>query len=113
MVRPVRGTILVLAGGLAGCALSPDDIQPANVSSAAYEGWSCAQLSNEQHRLADALTAATARQTQAHNNDVAGVVLLGLPVSSMAGQDMAPQIAHLKGEQEAVRLMLKSKSGST
>ena len=33
---------------------------------------------------------------------MAGVILLGLPLASMSGENIAPQIAALKGEQEAV-----------
>jgi len=32
-----------------------------------------------------------------------GIIFLGLPVSSMSGGNIAPQIAHLKGEMDAVR----------
>ncbi|WP_281405000.1 hypothetical protein [Nitratireductor sp. XY-223] len=36
-------------------------------------------------------------------NDVVGVILIGLPVSSLSGDNIAPQIARLKGEKEAIR----------
>lgn len=32
-----------------------------------------------------------------------GVILIGLPVPSMSGDNIAPEIARLKGEQEAFR----------
>jgi hypothetical protein len=91
---------------LGACAQSPDTIQPAYVSSVPYEAWTCAQLGGEQQHIASALTTASAQQNQARTNDTVGVLLIGLPLSSMAGENIAPQIAHLKGEQEAVRVAM-------
>lgn len=97
---------------LAACAQPPEAIQPAYVSSIAYESWTCRQLADEQSHLADALTRASTQQQQARSNDMAGVVLRGLPVASMSGENIAPQIAHLKGQQEAVRLAMVHNSCS-
>jgi len=88
---------------LTGCAQSPEAIQPAYVSSVPYQSWTCLQLGEEQQHLSSALAAASAQQNQARTNDTVGVLLFGLPVSSMSGENIAPQVAHLKGEQEAVR----------
>jgi hypothetical protein len=88
---------------LCACAQSPEDIQPAYVSSIPYESWTCPQLVEEQQHLTEALATASAHQAQAHSNDIAGVVLLGLPVASMSGANMKPQIATMKGDQDAVR----------
>jgi hypothetical protein len=98
--------VLICAATLAACAQSPDAIQPAYVSSVPYEGWTCKQLGDEQLHLADALARASVQQQQAHTNDTVGVLLIGLPVSSMSGENIAPQIANLKGSQEAVRLAM-------
>jgi hypothetical protein len=91
-----------LAAVLGACAQSPEAIQPAYVSSVPFNGWTCAQLGEEQQHLAEALATASAQQNQARTNDTVGILFLGLPVSSMSGENIAPQIAHLKGEQEAV-----------
>ena len=91
---------------LAACAQSPGAIQPAYVSSVPYESWTCLQLGDEQDHVAAALAQASTQQEQARTNDVVGVLLIGLPVSSMSGENIAPQIAHLKGAQEAVRLAM-------
>jgi hypothetical protein len=87
---------------LGACAQSPESIQPAYVSSVPYESWNCQQLGEEQQHLTEALATASTQQTQARSNDTAGVILLGLPLASMSGENIAPQIAKLKGEQEAV-----------
>jgi len=71
-----------------------------------YRSWSCQQLGEEQNRLASALATASKQQEQARTNDIAGVIILGLPVSSMSGDNIAPEIARLKGEQEAIRRVM-------
>lgn len=88
--------------GLAACAPTPESIQPAYVSEVPYQSWTCTQLSEETGRLSNALSTASTQQNTARSNDVAGVIFLGLPVGSMSGQSIAPQIARYKGEQEAV-----------
>ena len=95
---------------MAGCAKKPEAIAPAYVSHVGYQSWSCSQLGEEALRLSDALAQASEQQNQARTNDTVGVLLIGLPVSSMSGDNIAPQIARLKGEQEAVRkaMLLKN-----
>lgn len=83
---------------LAGCAANPDSIRPAYVNPIGYEAMTCQQLGVEGARLRDAYAAASAQQHRAHNGDVLGIVLVGLPVSSMIGEDIGPQVARLKGE---------------
>lgn len=95
---------LVLCAVFAGCAKSPESIAPAYVSSVTYRTWSCADLAAEASRQSVALSHASVRQNQARTNDTVGVILLGLPVASMTGDNIAPEIARLKGEQEAVRI---------
>ncbi len=94
---------LALLLTIAGCAKSPDSIAPAYVSHVTYQSWSCQQLGEEQARLSTALQTASSQQENARTNDITGVALLGLPVSSMSGDNIAPQIAALKGEIEATR----------
>lgn len=89
---------------LAGCAQSPEAIQAAYVSPMTYSGWSCDQMASEMGRLSGALAFASTQQRNARTNDTVGVLLLGLPVSSLSGENIAPQIARYKGEQEAIRI---------
>ncbi len=84
---------------VSACAKSPASIAPAYVSSVTYSHLSCERLKQEAANLDAALTKASAQQEQARSNDIAGVILIGLPVSSMSGDNIAPQIADLKGPQ--------------
>jgi hypothetical protein len=93
-----------------GCAKSPESISPAYVSEVGYQSWSCNQLADESGRLSTALATASVQQENARTNDTVGVILIGLPVSSLSGDNIAPEIARLKGESEAVRKVLASKS---
>lgn len=88
----------------AGCAKSPDSIAPAYISDVTYRTWSCADLGAESARLSSALMTASTQQENARTNDTVGVLLIGLPVSSLSGDNIAPQIADLKGRIEAVHV---------
>lgn len=103
---------LLLLLGVAACAPTPESIQPAYVSEVPYQSWTCQQLGEELGRLSYALSTASSQQNTARSNDIAGVILLGLPVGSMSGQSIAPQIARYKGEQEAVnKAMIRNGCG--
>ena len=95
-----------------GCAKSPDSISPAYVSEVGYQSWSCSQLAEESVLLSAALASASVQQENARTNDTVGVILIGLPVSSLSGDNIAPEIARLKGETEAVRKASMAKSCS-
>ena len=103
-----RHTSLVLLAAilLGACAQSPEDIAPAYISEVQFTDWTCEQLAKEKGQLAMALTTASEQQQQARDNDIAGVILLGLPVASISGSNIAPQIARLKGERDAVERAL-------
>ena len=94
---------VVVASSLAACAKSPESIQAAYVSEVGYQRWSCRQLGEETGRLSSALATASVQQENARTNDTIGVILIGIPVSSLSGDNIAPQIARLKGEQDAIR----------
>lgn len=96
-------TLALLALSIGACAKSPDSIAPAYVSEVGYLNWQCHQLGEEQLRLNDALARASTQQENARTNDTVGVILIGLPVSSLSGDNIAPEIARLKGEMEATR----------
>jgi len=85
-----------------GCAQTPESIAPQYVSYLQYSGLSCAQLGQELTRLDAALTAASSEQQQARTGDAVGILLLGLPTASMTGQNIAPQIASYKGQENAL-----------
>lgn len=87
---------------LGACAPTPESIAPAYVSEVPYRSYTCDQLGEEQERLNQALVTASAQQSNARSNDTVGIILIGLPVGSMSGQSIAPQIALYKGQLEAV-----------
>jgi hypothetical protein len=109
-LRTIAG--LALAVTAVGCAKAPESIAPAYVSTVPYSSWSCKQLGEETQRIDAAYATAATQQKQARGNDIAGVILIGLPVSSLSGDNIAPQIAQLKGEQDAVRKTMISKGCS-
>jgi len=88
---------------LAACAPTPESIAPAYVSELPYRSYTCEQLGEEFERLNQALATASTQQSNARSNDTVGIILIGLPVASMSGQSIAPQIALYKGQIEAVR----------
>jgi hypothetical protein len=87
---------------LVSCAKAPESIAPSYVSDVGYQSWSCEQLGGEQMRISQALASASTQQRKARTNDTVGVIFLGLPVSSLSGDNIAPEIARLKGENEAI-----------
>lgn len=98
--KPMVATIATACVG--ACAPTPESIAPAYVSEVPYRTYTCEQLGEEQARLNQALSTASAQQSNARSNDTVGIILIGLPVGSMSGQSIAPQIALYKGQLEAV-----------
>lgn len=98
----IRSIALGALLAVAACAPTPESIQPAYVSEVPYRSWTCEQLGEENVRLNQALATASVAQSNARSNDTVGIILIGLPVGSMSGQSIAPQIALYKGQMEAV-----------
>jgi hypothetical protein len=94
---------VAFAAVVSACAKSPESIAPAYVSELTYQHLTCDQMGQEMLRLTQALATASTAQEQARSGDIAGVILLGLPVSTLSGANIAPEIARLKGEQEAIQ----------
>lgn len=95
--------VAAFAGVLGACAKSPESIAPSYVSEMGYRSWSCPQLAEEGSRVSAALARASTQQEQARTNDTIGVILIGVPTASLSGDNIAPEVARLKGEQEAIR----------
>ena len=95
----------VAALAVAACAQSPSAIQPVSMGNA-YAGLSCsnarAMLTNEQQKLA----ILTDAQNGAVTGDAIGVLLIGVPVSSLSGGDKAGEIATSKGKVVALEARL-------
>lgn len=97
---------LMLALGLAmfaaGCAKQPDQIAAIDVGDSGYAGMSCKQLSAEETKINQALENLSSEQKAAASGDAWGVFLLGLPLSSMSGNDKEAAIAVAKGQLQAI-----------
>ncbi len=102
----------MLLGLLASCAQSPDMVEPVYVSDVPYRGLSCQQLAIDQDRLLDADQRLSGEQAAASKDDTIGVLLLGLPIGSMVGEDKAEKLARVRGELEAVQTALRTKDCS-
>ncbi len=66
-------------------------------------GASCSQLGATELQLTQNLETLTAAQKSAASGDAVGVILLGLPLSSMSGNDKETDIAVTKGKLQAVQ----------
>jgi len=108
----LRHVALAAVTLLTACAKSPESIGPSYVSEIGYHRWTCRQLGEENARLQSALAVASAQQSNAHTTDIVTVVLIGLPVSTLSGDNIAPEIGRLKGEIEATYKAYNSKQCS-
>lgn len=99
----------LVAASAAACAKSPESISPSYISDIGYRSLTCDQLGVESSRLNVALARAFEQQSQARTTDTVGVLLIGIPVSSFSGDNIAPEVARLKGEAEAVHRATLSK----
>lgn len=109
MSLKITGLAAAIALALAGCAKSPESIAPAYISPLQYQSLDCSQLSAESARIEQALTQVSEQQRNARTNDTVGVILLGLPVSSLSGGNVSDQVARVKGEQETLRKVMIEK----
>lgn len=82
---------------LAACAQNPDNIAAVEVAGDPYGRFSCKQLKTERLKVSQELEAVSADQKKAASGDALGVFLLGLPVSSMSGNDKEAAVAIAKG----------------
>ena len=71
----------------AACAQSPESIQPAYVTGT----YDCAESRANVARL-------SSQQQSAVTGDFVGVLLIGLPISSMSGSDVEAELAIAKGQ---------------
>ena len=85
---------LMIAGA---CAKSPDAIPPVSMGNA-FSGVACNQVSSMLVQERQALAALESRQRSAVAGDAVGVFLLGVPVSSLSGNDVSGSIEASKGK---------------
>lgn len=114
MLNIARCSVLLTAAVIAtGCAKQPDKIAAADIGPNPYTRHNCRQLDAEKLKLTQGLETLSAQQKDAAAGDAFGVFLLGLPISSMSGNDKETAIAIAKGrlnavEQERLRKRCKS-----
>jgi len=95
-MRSILGLMLA-ASFLTACATRPENIAAADIGSGAYNGRSCAQLAERNTHYTQELASLSADQNRAADGDALGVFLLGLPMSSMSGNDRETDIAIVRG----------------
>ena len=95
---------------LVACAKRPEEIAAVPMDTAAYTGLSCRQLAQEETRIRGELDALSAAQNSAATSDAMGVFLLGIPWSSMSGNDKEALIAVAKGKLSAIDMVQVSKN---
>jgi hypothetical protein len=94
--------LFVLLCFVAACAKSPENIAAVEIGSDAYSRHSCTQLKAEKLKITQDLENLSAAQKNAASGDAMGVFLLGLPLSSMSGNDKEALIAVAKGKIQAI-----------
>ncbi|SFO38139.1 hypothetical protein SAMN04488056_105114 [Cohaesibacter marisflavi] len=110
MKKVILSSLVLLL--VTACAKKPESIEASYISPTIYNDWSCSQLAEEQERLSHAYQQVAAQQNKARGNDIAGVILIGLPVSSLSGDNVAPQVANIKGQQQTIEQTMIRKNCS-
>ncbi|PJE32660.1 hypothetical protein PSM7751_01419 [Pseudooceanicola marinus] len=96
----ILAPLAVLA--VAACAKKPDQIAAVELPDDTYRAASCRSLAAEKLKISQELANLSAKQQTAANGDAWGVFLLGLPVSSMSGNDQETMIAVAKGKIQSI-----------
>src|SRR6056297_2416475 len=94
--------LMALPAVLVACAQQPENIAAADIGPNPYTSFNCSQLAEEELRISQALENLSADQRRAASGDAWGVFLIGLPMSSMSGNDQETAIAVARGRQQAI-----------
>lgn len=97
---------LAACAALAACAQSPNSIPPATMPAGSYAFLSCPEAAQEYDAASARLAALEGKQRGAVAGDAVGVLLIGVPVSSLTGGDQAGNIAVEKGRKLALEAKL-------
>jgi hypothetical protein len=103
---------ILLCAVVSACAKQPENIAAVPMDTASYERMSCRSLAAEEAKITAELNALSAAQKSAANSDALGVFLLGIPWSSMSGNDKEALIAVAKGRVDAINTVQASKGCS-
>lgn len=98
--------------GLAACAQQPESIAAIPANGNAFATFNCSQLAQAEVATNQNIENLSAAQRTAANSDALGVFLIGLPVSSMGGGDVAGQLGVARGELQAIQRQKAAKGCS-
>lgn len=101
---------LCVIAAISACAKAPDQIAAADVGDGIYRGYSCKQLAAKKLAISQDLENLSAAQKSAASGDAWGVFLLGLPLSSMSGNDKEAAISVAKGHIQEIETEQQRKS---
>lgn len=108
MARKLTSALALLGMlALTACAQSPNSIAPVSMGNA-FATVSCAQALHDLNAERQALVAFESKQRGAVAGDAIGVFLIGVPVSSLTGGNVAGQIGASKGKVMALEARLAS-----
>lgn len=79
------------------CAPQPENIAAVDIGQGAYSSLNCRQLNERLVSSEQQLEQFSAQQRSAASGDAMGVFLLGLPISSMSGNDRRTEVAVARG----------------
>lgn len=94
-MKPAILTATILS--LAACAQSPSSIAPVSMGNA-FSTLNCQQAVNDLAAERQTLAALEGKQKGAVAGDAIGVLLIGVPMSSLTGGDVSGHIATSKGK---------------
>lgn len=100
--------LAALAIGLSACAASPGNIKAAYISPQPFAYLTCPQLAEYQATLTAAYEKAASTENNARMEDVASLILVGVPVGSATHEALPWTISDLKGRIAAVEQLQKS-----
>lgn len=92
-----------------GCAKQPEAVAAIQIDDSAYTKMSCRTLRVKEVQGEALLDSWTAKQKNAATQDFWGVFWIGLPLSSMAGNDPEAQLALAKGTVVAIKSAIAQK----
>lgn len=106
----MRNVIIAIAlCGLLGCSPAPRNVKPLPVAAGSFSGLSCPALLARRGHVDQRVADLSKSQRSSRNGDIAGVLLLGLPLGRMAGGNVADELGKAKGEQIAVNEEIAAK----
>ncbi|MEP5728547.1 MAG: hypothetical protein ABJL67_04145 [Sulfitobacter sp.] len=105
VMQPI-GLVLILSA----CATPPAKVQPLEVSSSQYDRMNCKQLRESEGNWSQNVETLSEQQEKARAGDTIGVILIGIPASSLAGGDVETQLAQAKGHVKTIQSVIVRKS---